>query len=179
MNGRSFCLQPFPSAVSLPHLKITGSIDRRHNRLAVRYALHGPQGRVAIPAPAVLPARRERLWQETCFEFFLAIKNSPRYWEFNLSPSGDWNVYRFADYRQEMQEEPAFASLPFSVQTRSDSLVLALELDLGGIVPVDQPMQVAISAVIKPGDGEATYWALTHGTPRADFHRRDHFVIEL
>ena len=65
--------------------------------------------------PADMPARRDRLWEETCFEFFLAVKNSPRYWEFNLSPAGHWNVYRFADYRQGMQEEPAFASLPFSV----------------------------------------------------------------
>jgi len=179
MNEQSFCLQPFPSASSLAHLRITGSIARRSNRLAIRYALRGHLAGFAIPVFADIPARREKLWKETCFEFFLAVKNSPRYWEFNLSPAGDWNVYRFAGYRQGMQEEPAFASLPFSFETRPEFLVLALELDLDRIVQAGQPLEVAISAVIKPGKGEATHWALTHGAQQADFHRRDSFVIQL
>jgi hypothetical protein len=179
MNGQRYCLQTFPSAFTLPHLQITGSMARSSNRLDIRYALRGHLAEIAIPLPADMPTRRDRLWEETCFEFFLAVKNSPRYWEFNLSPSGDWNVYGFAGYRQGMHEEPAFASLPFDVKARSDALELTLELDLGKIVRADQPLEVAISAVIKPRTGEATYWALTHGTPRADFHRRDHFLIEL
>jgi hypothetical protein len=179
MNKPSFCLQPFPSASFLPHPRITGSIARLGNTLAIRYVLCGPLEQLVIPWHGNKPARRDKLWEETCFEFFLAIKYSPRYWEFNLSPSGDWNVYRLAGYRQGMQEEPALASLPFDVQTQSDVLSLALELDLDGIVQADQPLEVAISAVIKPGKGEATYWALTHGAQQADFHRRDSFVIQL
>lgn len=38
---------------------------------------------------------------------------------------------------------------------------------------------LAISIVIKPQNGEITYWALTHPGPQADFHRRDSFLIEL
>ena len=64
-------------------------------------------------------------------------------------------------------------------EARSEFLVLALELDLDRIVPADQALEVAISAVIQHGDGEATYWALTHRGPQADFHRRDSFVIQL
>jgi len=51
MNEQSFCLQPFPSASFLPHLQITGSIARRSNRLAIRYALRGHLAGFMIPQP--------------------------------------------------------------------------------------------------------------------------------
>ena len=46
----------------------------------------------------VFPRRRDRLWEETCLELFLGEEGSERYWEFNLSPAGHWNVYRFEFY---------------------------------------------------------------------------------
>lgn len=163
----------------LSQLKITGSIARRSSNLAIRYALRGDLAQFVIPAPADLPARRPGLWEETCFEFFLAVKHSPRYWEFNLSPAGHWNVYRFAGYREGMQEETAFTALPFSVRRQSDSLLLALELEVARIVRADQPLSVGITAVVKLAGGGLTYWALTHPGPQADFHRRDSFLVEL
>jgi hypothetical protein len=116
---------------------------------------------------------------QTKFEFFLALHECDRYWEFNLSPSGDWNIYRFDAYRQGMQTEMAFTSLPFQVLPKSDELLLSLDLDLGAIIQPEQVLKVAVSAVIKRKDGELIYWALTHPGPQADFHRRDSFIIEL
>ncbi len=179
MNDQSFSLQPFPSTNPLPDVKITGNIARRDRRLAIDYALQGNLAQLAIPAPTDVPARKNELWQETCFEFFLGIKNSQRYWEFNLSPAGHWNAYRFAAYRQGMQEEIAFRSLPFSVQNQSGALRLTLELDLDQILQADQTLEVAISAVIKLRDGQVSYWALIHRSSQADFHQRDSFIVEL
>jgi hypothetical protein len=119
------------------------------------------------------------LWEDTCFEFFLGIKNSAQYWEFNLSPAGHWNVYRFDGYRQGMQEETAFENLPFNVQNQADGLALGLDVDLDKIISVQQAIEVAITTVIKDRDGEVTYWALTHRGVEADFHLRDSFIIEL
>ena len=179
MNNRSFSLKPFPSAYLLPHQKITGNIRRCSKTLTISYVFLGPLREVMIPAPADIPARKNALWEETCFEFFLGLKNSEQYWEFNLSPAGHWNVYRFKSYRQGMQEEAAFTLLPFSVERQPDALRLSLELDLGKIILTDQKLKVAISAVIKSLNGELTYWALTHKGPEADFHRRDSFILEL
>jgi hypothetical protein len=111
-----------------------------------------------------------------CFEFFLGLKDSDQYREFNLSPAGHWNVYCFKAYRQEMQEELAFLSLPFFVRKHSDALLLDLNLNLDMIVPAEHALEVAISAV---RSGNVTCWALTHPGPEADFHRRDSFIIEL
>jgi hypothetical protein len=179
MNGRDFLLQPFPPTSSPLGVTITGSIVRRADILAIRYALQGKLAELVIPGPADMPARRHGLWEATCFEFFLGVKDSPRYWEFNLSPAGHWNVYRFAGYRQGMAEETAFTSLAFRVRRRPDSLGVALELEIERIVAVDQPLAVALAAVIKFRDHGLTYWALTHSGAQADFHRRDSFQVEL
>lgn len=179
MTACDFQLQPFAAAGAHADLTITGSISRDSRALAIRYGVQGPRAALTIPASAEGPARRRGLWEETCFELFLAGKDSRCYWEFNLSPSGDWNVYRFDDYREGMREEPAFAALPFRFEIRSDGLWLALECFLDGIVASDQALEVALSAVIKHGDGKMTYWALTHPGPFPDFHRRDSFIITL
>jgi hypothetical protein len=179
MNGRSFSLQPFSPLDPPLTIKLTGNIVRRSHHLAIRYDLRGDLAQLVLPAPAASPARRPGLWEETCFEFFLGVKGAPRYWEFNLSPAGDWNVYRFAGYRQGMAEETALTSLPVSVRRGSDSLQVALDLDVEQIVAADQPLEVGIAAVIKLAGHGVTYWALIHPGPQADFHRRDSFLVAL
>jgi hypothetical protein len=182
MNSQSFSLKPFPSVGLLPGLEITGSIGRYSNTLSISYALSGPMDELILPTPAEMGIRKNGLWEETCFEFFLGVKGSEHYWEFNLSSSGHWNVYSFKSFRQGMQEEPAFTSLPFSVQLYSNSLLLSIGLELDKVIPpeqVSEVLQVAVSAVIKTIDGKTTYWALAHPGSQADFHRRDAFIIEL
>jgi hypothetical protein len=179
MTGRSFSLQPFSPLDPPLNFTLTGRIIRRSHHLAICYDLRGDLAQMMIPAPAARPARRHGLWEETCFEFFLGVKDAPHYWEFNLSPAGDWNVYRFAGYRRGMAEETALTSLPVSVRRGYDSLQVALDLDVEKIVAADQPLEVGIAAVIKLAGGRLTYWALIHPGPQADFHRRDSFLVAL
>jgi len=179
MKGPSFSLQPFSPTSPLISLKITGKIARCSNTLALGYSLLGPLAELLIPAPADIPARKNELWKETCFECFLAVRGSPTYWEFNLSPAGHWNVYRFAAYRQGMREEKVFTSMDFTVQKQSESLLLDVEINLDKIIQEKQSLEVGLSAVITLRGGELTYWALTHGGKQADFHRRDSFVVKL
>jgi hypothetical protein len=179
MKVQSFSLQPFSQADPRPAVTITGTITRRAHTLAIRYDLRGPLADLAIPGPADTPGRRHGLWEATCFEFFLAVQDAPGYWEFNLSPAGHWNVYRFAVYRQGMAEEAAVTSLPIGLRSRPDSLLLSLKFDLARIVPAGQALVAGITAVIQLAGGRVTYWALTHPGPQPDFHRRDSFIIEL
>ncbi|PMB50992.1 hypothetical protein CEN40_00315 [Fischerella thermalis CCMEE 5205] len=179
MNQQNFSLQSFPTDKSLPNLQITGNIARYGNQLNLCYTLSGDLEEIAIAPLSDTPQRKHELWEDTCFEFFLGIKNSQQYWEFNFSPAGHWNIYRFDGYRQGMQEETAFITLPFIVQHQSDTLMLALDMDLSGIISEEQRLEVAITTVIKYRDGEVSYWALTHQGKEADFHLRDSFMIEL
>ncbi len=179
MKNQTFSLQPFPSKESLPNLQITGNIARCANKLSLRYQLFGDLKQVVIPPISDTPVRSHELWESTCFEFFVGIKDSAQYWEFNLSPAGHWNVYHFDGYRQGMQEETAFNILPFSVQKASDSLTLVLDVDLSKIVAIEQEIEVAITTVVEDVHSNIIYWALVHRGVEADFHLRDSFMIEL
>lgn len=179
MSHTSFFLKPFMSFNIPDPIKISGTAERRANTLSLSYALLGSLPNILIPVSADIPMRRNVLWEETCFEFFLGLNNSDDYWEFNLPPSRHWNVYRFSAYREGMQEEPAFTSLPFGVETSPGTLLLSLSVNLDKIAPQRQSLQASISAVIRNVNDGLTYWALTHPGPQPDFHNRESFVIEL
>lgn len=179
MIEQNFSLQPFFSENLPSDLQIRGQITRQKNIFTIHYELLDPLAGLLVPTPTDQPTRQYELWQSTCFEFFLAVKHSPQYWEFNLSPAGDWNVYNFSDYRQRMKEEIVFNSLPFAAQVKPNYLSLFLALDLNKIIQENQVIEVAISAVIQLKNGDLIYWALTHPGPQADFHQRDSFTIEM
>ncbi|BAY73616.1 hypothetical protein NIES25_00240 [Nostoc linckia NIES-25] len=179
MNSQTFSLQPFTSSESLANLEITGNISRNINQFSIGYTVTGDLKEIVVASPSNTPSRKHQLWEDTCFEFFFGIKNSPQYWEFNLSPAGHWNVYRFDGYRQGMREETALTILPFNVKNQPDKLLLTLNIDLDKIISPEQIIEVAITTVIKYRNGGITYWALTHRGAEADFHLRDSFILEL
>jgi hypothetical protein len=179
LNLRNFSLVPFRGGEDLPDLAITGTIGRTADTLSIGCAVGGNLSVLAVPAAAESPERKDRLWEETCLELFLGAKGSEGYWEFNLSPAGHWNVYRFASYRKEMREETAFSSLPFRVGADPKALRLSLDLGLGKILPAGEVVEAGVCAVIRTTTGGTSHWALAHPGPRPDFHRRDGFALTL
>lgn len=178
MKRREFTLKPFPAG-DPPLLWVSGCVERHGDVLSIRWELSGWLEPISIPDRSVRPERKTGLWEETCFEFFASSMGSDRYWEVNVSPSGDWNVYSFESYRLGMREEEAYGSLPVRVERRGTGLMLALDLDLGRIVPPGQPLRGGVAAVIRRPNGDLSYWALRHRGPKPDFHRRDGFTLAL
>ena len=179
MNFPSFSLTPFQEEEGHPDLRITGTVRRSANKLSIGYALLGDLSGIAIPARGDPPGRKNRLWEETCLELFLGMKGFRGYWEFNLSPAGHWNVYRFTSYRKGMREELAFPSLPIRVWTEPNAFRLSLDLEPGKIIPADRALEAGVCAVIRTVTGDTSHWALLHPASRPDFHRRDGFAFTL
>ncbi|MBD1846164.1 DOMON-like domain-containing protein [Cyanobacteria bacterium FACHB-63] len=177
MSAQNFTLYPFGTAFDSAILSLSGNIALSDHRLILQYDLIDNQSQVLIP-DKTLPNRKHNLWETTCFEFFIGAQNDRAYWEFNLSPSGDWNVYRFDDYRAGMQEETAFSALPFEVETRSHHTTLTIELDLE-VIKLTQPLEISVTAVIEQLNHNITYWAIEHCGTEADFHIRDSFALRL
>jgi hypothetical protein len=174
-----FKLIPFP-APKIPAIEITGQIARQGNRLSICYSVTGDIETILLPEPSSLSARKHELWKATCFEFFISVRARPDYWEFNLSPSGDWNVYAMDAYRQvNMREEAAFQQLPFELKKTGEELFLALSTDLTPILPTEHPLQAGITTIIRTKDEIQTFWALAHPKPQADFHVRESFAANL
>lgn len=179
MKKKCFTLTPFTNSNIHNQIKIKGNITRQQNLLTVVYQLDGKLNNIVIPVASNPPTRQHELWQNTCLELFLGLKDSPRYWEVNLSPGGDWNIYQFADYRQGMSEVEEFHDLPFLIERQSSTLQLQLTLDISTLVAIEQNLAIGVTAVIKFKPNLLTYWALTHPASEADFHHKDSFVINL
>lgn len=174
---KTFTLIPYP-APNLPAVEITGTVARINNRIALHYAIRGDVKNILFPVPASIPARKDDLWKATCFEFFIAIQDQPRYWEFNMSPSGNWNVYAMDAYRQvNMRAESAFTQLPFEFRKTTDNISLDISVDLNRILQPENILEIGITTIIQANDGNETYWALAHPGQLADFHLRDGFVM--
>jgi hypothetical protein len=174
-----FFLKPFPGEGNPAGVTIGGSIARREDTLSVRYEVRGDLAKLSIPDAAEAPRRQDRLWEETCLELFLGTADSGEYWEFNLSPSGHWNVYRFTRYREGMREEPAITSLPFDVRRDPEALILTAEFGVGKIVTAGKELASTVAAMIKTIDGGKSHWAPVHPASRPDFHRRDGFALTI
>jgi hypothetical protein len=175
----NFVLRPFPTESSLPQIEISGRVNRKDNILSIEYQLFGDLSAISISPPASLPSRQFHLWEATCFEFFIGIPGDRNYWEFNLSPSGDWNVFALDDYRQGLRNETAFTSLPFKVDRYPNYITLNLDVDLSEIILLEQDLEMSVTTVIKSSQNRLSYWAITHSGKEADFHLRDSFIIKI
>lgn len=164
----------------------------RPDVMGVAFTLLGDLRAIRI-APPASGTRADELWRHTCFEVFVRCDEVPGYLEFNFSPSGAWQAYRFSGYRQERApaELPSpphvtvgyreRAADPAEPAPRTDD-ALALE----ALIPLPAPyagtsraLDLALSAVVESETGGLSYWALRHAPGRADFHHPDAFALAL
>jgi len=158
LTRQSFSLIPI-SIQDTPDLTITGEVTRQSSNFYIHYVLAGSLGTIALPALNTNAARKDELWKATCFEFFLAPKDKTQYWEFNMSSSGDWNVYVMDAYRQVgMREETRIKRFPFEVQKGADSLSLEMAINLDLIIAREKSIEVGVASVIQTKNGKETYW---------------------
>ena len=179
MIEHSFTLVPFDGP-DVSAISVTGNLSLKNHFLNLHYSLAGEIESVLLPPASLVPGRKDELWKATCFEFFLAIQDQPGYWEFNLSPSGDWNVYRMDAYRRiGFREEAAISELPFEFKQGLEGFFLDVAVDISFLIPNKGALQMGITAIIQTKDGGETYWALAHPAPDADFHLRESFILAL
>lgn len=151
----------------------------RPEGLVLSYKLSGRVDDVYLPA--VRPtARGDELWQHTCFEAFVRASSGSEYYEFNFSPSTQWAVYRFTDYRNGMCVAAEVSTPPIDVRLDAQSFTLQAALALDHLsLPRESSWRLGLSAVIEETNGNKTYWALAHPPGKPDFHHKDAFAYEL
>ena len=147
-------------------------LEPKPNKLILTYTLRGFLQNLILPRPDKSLERLDNLWQNTCFEAFFKLKDSPKYIELNLSPFSAYNAYIFTDYRLAMLDyelpQPVFSS-----EKDKDfySFIAKIEnLDL------EQFSALSITAIIKLKSGETTHWAIKHASEKPDFHLSNSFI---
>jgi len=181
-------LKPHPSHSPAPLAELEARISLERERSALRlrakfrYSFRESARPVLPVCRGSSPQRQDELWTSTCFELFIQPEVfAPSYWEVNVAPSGDWNVYAFDDYRQGIRREESVEELRLTqTESNSTSLVCAFSIPVPGPAIVKQKkIRVGVTAVIESQDGSKTYWALEHHLDRPDFHRPESFVYSL
>jgi hypothetical protein len=143
----------------------------RPRELQLEFRVSG--GSLALPEE-LSPRRSDALWKSTCFELFTRPIGSERYCEFNFSPSGEWAAYSFSGYREGMAALDIAPPL-IGRTVKGRELVIGVSVAL----PLEQPLRLGLSAVIKETSGRISYWALAHPAAKPDFHHPDSFVYEI
>ena len=147
--------------------------------LTLNFELVAPAAELIWPVAAAVGHRCDELWHSTCLEVFIAKPGDTNYWEVNLSPRGDWNVYQLDDYRQGLRPEASIGSIPIHSTSKPDRHQLKATLVLPQPLIDARRLQANLCAVVESANGRISYWALSHPAKDADFHAREGFVLEI
>ena len=178
-------LEPFGG---LPHpadLTLSGQALRQGSRLEIVWRLAGDLNALVLADPSDPRRRCDGLWQTTCLEAFWGIAGQDAYWELNLAPSGDWNLYRLSHYRGPLTPVALAAAPAWQVRRTARELEVTVELDLVEVAAGEEltvaglPLELSLTAVIDQVGQGVSYWALAHTGAEPDFHRRDSFRLRL
>ena len=109
----------------------------------------------------------------------MARPGSPCYWEYNLSPSQDWAVFSFTDYRENKTNELSISSI--DIETKFDN---GKQFELNSFLSlpdalIGHSLCLGISAVIQDRQGDIYYYALDHHKQQPDFHDPNCFIINI
>jgi hypothetical protein len=168
-------LEPHPLTPTAAVRRVMVNIRRDDDNLRMRFRIRGDPECLALPRISE-PRRADGLWERTCFECFIRANRQAAYYEFNLSPSTEWAVYRFDAYRSGRVD----ADMPapaVNVSRRPDRFELSAHIAAPSIGATD--WRVGLAAVVEERDGGKSYWALAHPAGDPDFHHPDCFVLEL
>ena len=176
-SHQKLVLKPFSAENKPDNCHINALLEKEGASFKVVFELTA--GLVDLKFPVFHPAsaqRKDKLWEHTCFEIFVGQHGMTNYREINLSPAGDWNVYSFSGYREEMKQDNYFEALPFEVKIMSDQeLKLEIKIDLK-MLQDSSDIDVGLSAVLELNNGEKSYWAVNHPGVVPDFHAREGWI---
>ena len=157
-------------------ISVVGAIEQQAPyTLNVGYWVRDPNQLIEYPAPVSSNPRQDFLWEQTCFEIFIGVQNEDFYREINLSPSEEWQVYQFEEYRYPESMPPLTADDIELNQLKRMHYGLNVSLDLTEFMLKHKlkwsDLFIGLTAVLKTSQGERFY-AMQHSGQQADFHNK-------
>jgi hypothetical protein len=140
--------------------------------LTFHYLLVGDLTRIRVPPSTGAGERADNLWEHTCFEAFVATEDTTCYHEFNFSPSLDWALYRFSDYRHDRSTPPVEHAPRIHLQQSARRLELSAMFSIAHLPEMGNAsrLRFALAAVIEDERNALSFWALRHAAGVPDFH---------
>jgi hypothetical protein len=183
-------LLPFAPTPSPLDIKVDIEFQQDLQCLDIVYHLTGDLESIdLVNQPCQPKSRADELWKNTCFEWFLKSPKDKQYWEFNASPTGNWNFYHLDDYRENLKpctliEAPELQSkreISKTNFTYTFFIRAPLALWCANHSHLIADAKLAVTAVIRWKSGECSYFSLRHPEAKADFHHEfgfQHLLIQ-
>jgi hypothetical protein len=164
---------------SSPLLLFSEAAYLANGEMQLHYVLQGDLDKIYIPAQGS-STQQDNLWQQTCFEAFISVADEPHYYEYNFSPSRQWAIYTFEDYRQQVPYMPQDKPI---IQVHQTDNQLAMSVRLPHIILPEntskKTLKLGLTAVIEDNNHDKSYWALQHPFENPDFHSREGFGLKV
>jgi hypothetical protein len=167
----SYNLKPFVAC----SIKVQSEVRVDSNGiLNVSYLISDPNHEALWPKPEILPHFEEGLWEQSCCELFLGVKDDPRYLEFNFAPNLNWAVFAFNGPRLRVGTYKLappighFFSKPCELQVKINLLECEL---LGWALLSGKRLEINICAILATQSNQKHYFAIKNDT-KPDFHNR-------
>ena len=174
----SYKLLPHPGNSQTENIDIVfEGVWKRDIQLGITFTVQSETTQVLYP-PTSLAMRRDGLWKETCFEFFILARDG-KYIELNLSPSESWAAYCFSNYRAGMSVLNGISLHVSTAMQSTEQLSVSTHLDFHPVIDVLGPVEslsFSPTAVIQKRDGNFCYYGLRFPRGNPDFHHRDGFT---
>ncbi|MCH4248254.1 MAG: DOMON-like domain-containing protein [Acinetobacter populi] len=126
--------------------------------------------------------RRDYLWEKTCFELFIGVKDQDIYREINLSSSNAWQAYQFEEYRYPESMPPHTANDIELVDLQRTKFGMTATLDINPFLYQQQlksrDIYLGLSAVILTAKQQHLF-AMQHSGRQADFHNKRDWLHQL
>jgi hypothetical protein len=165
-----------PFSGSLP-IELSGEVSLTGTGIRATFTLEDPEGAVVDSlqegewGPGTL-RRAGALWESTCFELFWALPGHDDYYELNVSPKGEWNLYHFDRYRE--PQPPAESSDYRLTSVKSTPKEITFELHSDNL---PSAIEASLCAVIKTATG-ISYYSHAHLGAHEDFHIRESLSLK-
>jgi hypothetical protein len=135
-----------------------------------------------IPERQNHTSRKDLLWQETCFELFIKKRSSSEYLEWNFSPSGNWALYHFEEYRKNPTKPQTLQPViktSYALESSKRNIRVEAAIPSPACIFGSNQYLVTICAITKFKTGEYEFWSLYHPSDKPDFHDQKSFVLEV
>ncbi len=157
-------------------ISLVGAVEQQDQAsLNIGFWISDPNQLILWPDKVASNPRRDYLWENTCYEIFIGVKDQDFYREINLSPSEAWQAYQFEEYRypEDIPPKPAY-DIELN-QLKRTHYGLNVSLDLGRFMADHElkwsDLYLGLSAVLKTSK-EVHYFAMQHSSPQPDFHNK-------
>ncbi|NOT77866.1 MAG: hypothetical protein HOP07_02545 [Bacteriovoracaceae bacterium] len=174
-----FSLIPFDSRTQ-PDIMINCELTNTNETLFISYKMTGDLASINLGDGSSLHGRVIGLWNKTCFELFLKNKKD-QYFEFNFSPTFEWNAFYFEKKGDPLTEYAAQDKIVINVLHSLENFTLIAEIDKRHM-PKDfftSEISVGITSVIKDKKDSMSYWALSHADQKPNFHHFESFKCKF